>query len=58
MQILRLIQEIRCEVAENKVNVISSEVSIPRLMESHHYRYHFANGEARRLVSLFDTGRN
>ncbi|PCS22707.1 hypothetical protein BTN49_1665 [Candidatus Enterovibrio escicola] len=31
------------EVAANKVDVISFKVSIPRLMESDHYRHHLAN---------------
>ncbi len=40
------------------MDVIGFEVLIPRLMESYHYRHHFANGEVRRLVFLFNTGRN
>ncbi len=40
------------------MDVIGFEVLILRLMESYHYHHHFANGEVRRFVSLFDTGRN
>ncbi|PCS21876.1 hypothetical protein BTN49_2562 [Candidatus Enterovibrio escicola] len=40
------------------MDLIGLEVSIPRLMESYHYRHHFANVEAKRLLSLFDIGRN
>ncbi|PCS23653.1 hypothetical protein BTN49_0622 [Candidatus Enterovibrio escicola] len=46
------------EVAANKVDVIGFKVSIPKLMENCHYPHHFANWEAKRFVSLFDTGRN
>nr|WP_223824233.1 hypothetical protein [Candidatus Enterovibrio escacola] len=27
-------------------------------MESYHYRHHLGNGEAKRFLSLFNTGRN
>nr|WP_223824302.1 hypothetical protein [Candidatus Enterovibrio escacola] len=27
-------------------------------MENYHYRHHSANGEEKRFISLFDTGRN
>ncbi|PCS23583.1 hypothetical protein BTN49_0552 [Candidatus Enterovibrio escicola] len=40
------------------MDVIGFEVSISRLMESYHYRHHFANFSLKRLISLFDTGRN
>ncbi|PCS23913.1 hypothetical protein BTN49_0885 [Candidatus Enterovibrio escicola] len=40
------------------MDIIDFVVSIPRLMESYHYRHNFANKEAQRLVSLFDTERN
>ncbi|PCS23894.1 hypothetical protein BTN49_0866 [Candidatus Enterovibrio escicola] len=40
------------------MDVLGFKVSIPRLMESYHYRHHLGNGEAKRFVSLFNTGRN
>ncbi|PCS23957.1 hypothetical protein BTN49_0323 (plasmid) [Candidatus Enterovibrio escicola] len=46
------------KITANKVDVIGFAVSIPRLMESYHYRHHFANSEARKLISLFDIRRN